>query len=78
MVETWNFNPEFKFPLVKGFPVLILHICTGISMSIYCKGEIFMTLRQRPGQGHRDGFVWTSLELFAYLVLHEKLSKSSH
>ena len=78
VVETWNFHPESEFPLVKGFPVLILHICMGISMSIYCKGEIFMTLRQKPGQEHRDGFVQTSLELFVHLILHEKLSKSSH
>ena len=43
-------------------------------MSIYCKGEIFMTLRQKPGQEHRDGFVQMSLELFVHLVLREKLS----
>ena len=69
-----EFSPRVWVPFSEG----VSCFCTGISMSIYCKGEIFMTLRQKPGQRHRDGFIWTSLEVFVHLVLCEKLSKSSH
>lgn len=65
------------FPLARGFPVLTLHIWMGISMSVYCKGEIYMALEQKPGQGPRDRLVWKGLEVFVHLALSEKLSTSS-
>lgn len=79
--EQWRhriFILNLSFPFVVGFPVFMLHIWTGITVRVHCKGEMYVTLGQKPGQGHRNILVWWGLEVFLHLALSEKLSKSSH
>lgn len=62
--ETWNFHPEFKFPLVKS-SCLILHICTGIQYDIYCKVKFYDSETKAWARAQR----WIRLDEFGVVCI---------